>query len=73
MMKNYYCQTQALDKLSGVSYYKLLGMCMTMQERVGQECPHMGTKQELIDWIISNFYWCYGTQKWEVNHLKQVA
>lgn len=72
-MKNYYCQTQALDKLSGVSYYKLLGMCMTMQERVGQECPHMGTKQELIDWIISNFHWDEMKQKWEVNHLKQVA
>lgn len=73
MKRTHLDETQALDMLSGVSYYRLLGMCLTMQERVSGHSPNTSSEGEMIHWIVSNFHWDEMKQKWEVNHLKQVA
>lgn len=73
MKRTYLNETQALDMLSGVSYYRLLGMAMTMQECTKGHSPNISSKGEIIHWIVSNFHWDEMKQKWEVNHLKQVA
>lgn len=55
--------TEALEIFSGVSRFRLLGMCMVLQECIPCRKPlHKLYSEELISWLDTHFVW--NQNKW---------
>lgn len=51
-------QTKALEAFSRVSYYKILGMCLVLQEIIPDKANLVSyNKEELLEWIRDNHTW----------------